>query len=197
MYETGNSEAQSRKRWRVAPVAAGLLGVAVLCQPDSARALPALEGGFHGGGFGGYGHGGYGYGHGYYGYDHPYGWGFVGSFPAYGYYSYSQPSTGGSGIIARLRQAIILMYHSATPPGRRFQQPARCRRASSLAVAPPPPGASSLAVAPPPVGAMAAGVMAAGPAVTAAVSTAADLACDLLRLPSAAAGRDRSPQYHV
>jgi hypothetical protein len=79
-------------------------------------------GGFHGGGFGGfagggghggwgggYGHGwggGYGYGHGGYGYGHGYGygyggygdpgnsWGFVGSFPAYGSYSYSQPSTG-------------------------------------------------------------------------------------------------------
>jgi hypothetical protein len=38
MYEIGNSESQPRKRWRVAGIAAGLLGTAVLCQPDSARA---------------------------------------------------------------------------------------------------------------------------------------------------------------
>src|SRR5690348_7295222 len=58
MYETGNREVRPRKRWPVA-IAAGLLGAAVLCQPDSAHAFGFHGGGFHGGGFHGGGfHGG-------------------------------------------------------------------------------------------------------------------------------------------
>jgi hypothetical protein len=115
MYETGNSEARPRTRWRVAGIAAGLLGAAMLCQPDSAHAFGFHGGGFHGGGFaggyghggwaggyghggwaGGYGHGGWagGYGHGGwaggYGYGYPSsGWAVGVGVPAYGYYSYS------------------------------------------------------------------------------------------------------------
>jgi len=50
MYELCKSEARPRKRWPVA-IAAGLLGAAVLCQPNSARALPPHGGGLPGGGF--------------------------------------------------------------------------------------------------------------------------------------------------
>jgi len=60
MYELGKSEARPRKRWPVA-IAAGLLGAAVLCQPNCARALPPLPhggglpgGGFNAGGFDGF-----------------------------------------------------------------------------------------------------------------------------------------------
>jgi hypothetical protein len=185
MYKAGNSEARPRKRWPVA-IAAGMLGAAVLCQPDSAHAFP-LAGGFHGGGFhggraggyGGWGHGGWahggwagGYGHGYggYGYGNGYpvgGFAFGGSYPL----TAITPTA--------LTIATITLTH-ATP---------RCRAAegaSSLAVAHTPPMAA---------GPLAAGGMAAGPAVTpaagstAAGSTAAEPASDLFRLPSAAAGR--------
>jgi hypothetical protein len=120
MYEIGNSEARPRKRCPVATIAAGLLGAAVLCQPDSAGAMPPLPGGGlpslpggggRGGGVnageaggvrageanGGYARGGYGgygnrgYGCGNGGYGCR-GWGFVGSFPAGGSYSDSQTS---------------------------------------------------------------------------------------------------------
>jgi len=66
MSELGNSKAQPKKRWRVAGIAAALLGAAVLCQPDVAQAahgggggggFQGGGGGFHGGGFGGF-HGG-------------------------------------------------------------------------------------------------------------------------------------------
>ena len=50
MYETGNREVRLRKRWPMA-IAAGLLGAAVLCQPNSAHAFGFHGGGFHGGGF--------------------------------------------------------------------------------------------------------------------------------------------------
>jgi hypothetical protein len=116
MYETGNSEARLRKRWHVASIAAALLGAAVLCQPNTAHALPPLPGvgppwlptlsggGFGGlpggaghggwaGGYGGGGHGSWGGGYGYGGYGYPsYGVFVGGSVPSYTYYSYSQPS---------------------------------------------------------------------------------------------------------
>ena len=43
MYKVGNSEVRPSKRWPVATIAAGLLGAAVLCQPDSAGANPLLD----------------------------------------------------------------------------------------------------------------------------------------------------------
>jgi hypothetical protein len=101
MYEIGNSEARPRKRWRVASIAAGLLGAVVLCQPDSARAQLPLGGGFPGGGLqagevhGGVagGHQGYGYFYGYVDRD-GHGWSFGGSYPDYGNNDDSQPSEG-------------------------------------------------------------------------------------------------------
>jgi hypothetical protein len=56
MREFGNSRARLGKSRVVVSVAAALLGVAVLCQPDLAGAAPhGGGGGFHGGGF----HGGF------------------------------------------------------------------------------------------------------------------------------------------
>jgi hypothetical protein len=112
MYEISNLEAPPRRRWRAAGIAAALLGAAVLCQPDSARAqmaLPSLGDGFPGGEFNagefGGSHGGEvnGWAAGRdYGYDYLYGyvdrdghgWLVGGSDPDYGYYEERQPSDG-------------------------------------------------------------------------------------------------------
>ena len=60
MYGIGKSEARPGKRWPVA-IAAGLLGAAVLCQPNFAGVLPPLplggglpRDGFNASGFGGF-----------------------------------------------------------------------------------------------------------------------------------------------
>jgi len=64
MSELRNGGARPRKSWRMAGIAAALLGAAALCQPDIANAAHGGGGGglhggggFHAGGFGGF-HGG-------------------------------------------------------------------------------------------------------------------------------------------
>jgi hypothetical protein len=98
MYEVSNSEARPSKRSRVASIAAGLLGAAVLCQAGSASAMPpSLGGGFSGGALqGGEVHGGrqgYGYFYGHVDRD-GHGWSFGGTYPDYGNDDDSQSSGG-------------------------------------------------------------------------------------------------------
>jgi hypothetical protein len=98
MYEVSNSEARPSKRSRVASIAAGLLGAAVLCQAGSASAMPpSLGGGFPGGALQGGevhgGHQGYGYFYGHVDQD-GHGWSFGGTYPDYGNDDDSQSSGG-------------------------------------------------------------------------------------------------------
>ena len=118
MQRLVNTKATPRKARAMVSIAAALLGAAVLCQPDLARAAHGGGGGFHGGGFHGggfHGHvgglrsglGGERGGDWYHGWHNGrYGWWSVGlglawtyytypwwgSYPDYDYYDYSQPN---------------------------------------------------------------------------------------------------------